>query len=78
MSSASSHQSFIHDGTGYEEVYSLGHEDHDSPSEDRSSSASSPSSRNDDLEMSDEEGSNDEPNNNDLPIQSIVGLNGLK
>ena len=78
MSNASSHQSFVHDGAGYEEVYPSGHEDHDSQSEERSPSASSPSSRNEGLEMSDEEGSNDGPNNNDLPIQSVVGPNGLR
>ena len=79
MSNASSHQSFVRDGASYEEVYPLGHKDHDSPCEERSPSASSPSSRNEGLEMSDEdEGSNDGPNNNDLPIQSIVGLDGLR
>ena len=33
MSSVSSNQSFVHDGTGYDEVYPSGHKDHDSPSE---------------------------------------------
>ena len=46
MSSASSHQSFVRDGAGYEEVYPSGHENHDSQSEERSPSASSSSSRN--------------------------------
>ena len=78
MSSASSHQSFVHDGAGYEEVYPSGHEDHDSQSEERSPSDSSPSSRNEGLEMSDEEGSNDELDNNDLAIQSVVGPDGLR
>ena len=78
MSNASSYQSFVHDGSGYEEVYPSGHEDHDSQSEERSPSASSPSSRNEGLEMSDEEGSNDRPGNNDLPIQYVVGPDGLR
>ena len=78
MSNASSHQSFVCDGAGYEEVYPSSHEDHDSPSEERSLSASSPSSRNKGLEMSDEEGSNDEPDNDDLQIQSVVGFDGLR
>jgi len=78
MSSASSHQSFVRDGTGYEEVYPSSHEDHDSQSEERSPFASSPSSRNEGLEMSDEEGSNEGPDNKDLPIQSVVGPNGLR
>ena len=77
MSSASSHQSFVRDGAGNEEVYLLGHEDHNSPSEERSPSTSSPSSRNEGLEMSDEEGSNDGPND-DLQIPSVVGPNGLR
>ena len=74
----SSHQSFVRDGTGYEEVYPSSHEDHDSQSEERSPFASSPSSRNEGLEMSDEEGSNEGPDNNDLPIQSAVGPDGLR
>ena len=63
---------------GYEEVYSSSHEDHDSQSEERSPSASSLSSRNEGLEMSDEEGSNDGPDNNDLPIQPVIGPDGLR
>ena len=59
-------------------MYLSGHEDHDSPSEERSLFASSPSSRNEGLEMSDEEGSNDKPDNDDLQIQSVVGANGLR
>ena len=59
-------------------MYPLSHEDHASPSKERSLSASSPSSRNEGLEMSDEEGSNDGPDNDDLQIQSIVGLDGLR
>ena len=50
MSSASSNHSFVHDGAGYNEVYPSGHKDHDSPSEERSSSASSPSLRDEGLE----------------------------
>ena len=78
MSTASSHQSFVRDRAGYEKVYPSSHEDHDSQSEERSPSASSPSSRNEGLEMSDEEGSNDGPDNNDLPIQPVVGPDGLR
>ena len=78
MSSASSHQSFVRDGASYEEVYPSGHEDHDSPSKERSPSTSSPSSRNEGLEMSDEEGSNDGPDNDDLQIQSVVGPDRLR
>ena len=59
-------------------MYLSGHEDHDNQSEERSLSTSSPSSRNEGLEMSDEEGSNDELDNNDLAIQSVVGPDGLR
>ena len=78
MSNASSHQSFVRDGAGYKEVYPSGHEDHDSLGKERSPSTSSPSSRNEGLEMSDEEGSNDGPDNDDLQIQSVVGPDGLR
>ena len=59
MSSASSNQSFVHDRTGYEEVYPTGYKDPDDLSE-RSSSTSSPSSKNEDMEVAEpEEGSID-------------------
>ena len=51
MSSASSNQSMVHDGMKYEEVYPSGHKDQESPGEDRSPSASSSSSANEDMEM---------------------------
>ena len=61
MSSASSNQSVVRDGVDYEEVYPSGHKDQESPSEERSSSASSPSSTNEDMEMVEpEEGFDDE------------------
>ena len=50
MSSASSNHSFVCDEAGYNEVYPSGHKDHGSPSEERSSSASSPSLRDEGLE----------------------------
>ena len=61
MFSASSNQSVVRDGADYEEVYPLGHKDQESPSEERSPSASSPSSTNEDMEMVDtEEGFDDD------------------
>ena len=58
MSSASSNQSFIRDGAGYEEVYPSGYRDPDDLREERSMSTSSPSSRNEDIEVAElEEGS---------------------
>ena len=60
MSSASSNQSFVRDMAGYEEVYPLGYRDPDDLSEERSPSASSSSSKNEDMEVVEpEEGSND-------------------
>ena len=76
MSNASSNQSVVRDGADYEEVYLLGHKYQESPSEDRSSPASSPSSTNEDMEMADpEEGSDDDE---EQPIQSVTSASGLK
>ena len=50
MSSASSNQSIVRDRVDYEEVYPSGHKDQESPSEDRSLSASSSSSTSEDVE----------------------------
>ena len=59
MSSASSNQSFVRDGAGYKEVYPSGYKDPNDLSE-RSPSASSPSSKNKDMEVAEpEEGSID-------------------
>ena len=43
MSSASSNQSFVHDGASYDEVFLLGQKDHDASSEEKNSSDTSPS-----------------------------------
>ena len=76
MSSASSNQSFIRDGTGYEEVYPSGYRDPDDLSEERSPSASSPSSKNKNMEVAElEEGSN---NGKDQWIKFVVGADGLR
>ena len=68
MSSVSSNQSFVRDGAGYEEVYPSGHNDHESPSEERSLSTSSSSSRDEDLEMDGPEDSRDGLDNAKPPI----------
>ena len=74
MSSASSNHSFVRDGAGYEELYSSGCRDPNELSE-RSLSAASPSSKNEDMELAEpEEGSND----GDQGIKSVVGANGLR
>ena len=70
MSSALSNQSFVRDGTGYEEVYLSGYRDPDDLSEERSPSVSSPSSKNKDMEVAKpEEGSDD---GEDQRIKSVV------
>ena len=75
MSSASSNQSFVRDEAGYEELYPSGYRDPDELSE-RSPSAASPSSKNEDMEMAElEEGSDD---NEEQRIKSIVGTNELR
>ena len=51
MSSASSNQLVVRDGVDYEEVYPSGHRDPKSPGEERSPSASSSSSTNEDTKM---------------------------
>ena len=57
MSSALSNQSFVRDRAGYEELYPSGCRDLDELSE-RSPSATSPSSKNEDMELAKpEEGS---------------------
>ena len=74
MSSASSNQSFVRNEAGYEELYSSGCRDPDELSE-RSPSASSPSSKNEDMELAEpEEGSDD----GGKGIKSVVGVDGLR
>ena len=76
MSSASSNQSFIHDETGYEEVYTSGYGDPNDLSEERSSSASSPSSKNEDMEVAEPEEGSDV--GEDQRIKSVVGADKLR
>ena len=76
MSSASSNQSVVCDGVDYEDVYPSGHVDQDSPGEDRSLSASSSSSTNEDTEMVEPvEISND---SEEQLLRSVIGTNGLR
>ena len=75
MSSASSNQSFVRDGAGYKEVYPSGYKDPNDLSE-RSPSASSPSSKNEDMEVAEpEEGFDD---GEDQRVKSVVGADGLR
>ena len=74
MSSASSNQSFVRDGAGYEELYSSGCRYPDELSE-RSPSASSPFSKNEDMELAEpKEGSDD----SEKRLKSVVGADGLR
>ena len=78
MSSASSNRSFVR-GAGYDEVYSSSQKDPDTSSEERSPSDTSPSSRDEGLEVDRPEGDSSE----DLdvvepPIQSVIGPDGLR
>ena len=76
MSSTSSNQSFVRDGAGYEEVYPSGYRDPEDLSKEMSLSASSPSSKNEDMEVAEpREGFDD---GEDQRIKSVVGANGLK
>ena len=71
MSSASSNQSVVHDGTNYEEVYPSGHKDQESPGKERSLSASFLSSTNEDMEMAEPEDASDD--GEEQQIRSVVG-----
>ena len=74
MSSASRNQSFVRDRAGYEELYPSGCRDPDELNE-RSPSATSPSSKNEDMELAEPEEGSD---NGDQGIKSIVGADGLR
>ena len=75
MSSATSNQSFVRDGTGYEELYPSGYRDPNDLSE-RSPSASSPSLKNEDMKLAEpEEGSDDGEKQR---IKSVVGTDELR
>ena len=77
MSSASSNQSCVRNGAGYDEMYLPGHKDPDISSEERSPSASS--LRDDDLEIERSEGgSSDGLIDDEPPIQFVIEPDGLK
>ena len=76
MSSASSNQSVIRDGAEYEEVYSFSHKDPESLGEERSPSAFSSSSTNEDTEMVEVEETFDD--SKDLPLGPVICADGLR
>ena len=76
MSSVSNNQSVVCDGVDYEDVYPFGHVDQESPSEDRSLSASSSSSTNEDTKMAKLVEISDD--GEEQTLRSIIGANGLR
>ena len=76
MSSALNNQSFVRNGAGYKEVYPSGYRDPDDLREERSPFASSPFSKNEDMEVAElEEGFDD---SEDQRIKSVVGADGFR
>ena len=67
MSSASSKQLYVREGAGYDEVYPLGQNDPNTSSEERVSSANSPSTEDDDLDRDGLESDSNEDIGNDEP-----------
>ena len=76
MSSVSSNQSVVRDGVDYEEVYLSDHVNQESPGEERSLSASSSSSINEDMEMAELEEFSDD--GEEQTLRSVMSANGLK
>ena len=76
MFSALSNQSVICDRANYEEVYSSGYKDQESLGEERSPSASSSSSTNEDMEMAKPKDTSDD--GEDEPLRSVIGADGLR
>ena len=76
MSNASSNQSVVRDETEYEEVYPSGHKDPESPGEERSPSASSSSSTNEDSEMVEPEDASDD--GEDQALGFVIGADELR
>ena len=74
MSNVSSNQSFVRDGAGYEELYPSGYKDPDELSE-RTPSATSPSSTNEDMELTEPEEGSDGSGEG---LKSVVGADELR
>ena len=75
MSSVSSNQLLVRDKAGYDEVFLSGKKDPNTSSEERSLSATSPTSRDEGLEMDRPEG-DEGVDDAEPPIQSIIGPDG--
>ena len=77
MSSVLSNQSFVPEGVGYDEVFPSGQNDSNTSSEERNPSATSPSTRDEDLDMDRLEGI-DGLIGVEHPTQFVIGPNGLR
>ena len=79
MSSASSEQSCVRKGAGYNEVYLLGQDDSGTSFEEKVSSANSPSMEDDDLEGDrSKSDSNEDIGNDEPPVRSVIGSDGFR
>ena len=79
MSSASSNQSCVCEGAGYDEVFQSSQNDPDTSSEKRNPSATSPSIRDEGLDTDRSEGdSTDGLDGVEPPIQFVIGPDGFR
>ena len=79
MSSVSSNQLCVYEEAGYDEVFPLGHNNPGTSSEERNLSVTSPSTRDEDLDMDRLEGdSTDGLIGAELPTQSVIGPDGFR
>ena len=79
MSSASSNQSCVREEVGYDEVFPSGHKDLGTSSEERNLSITSPSTRDEDLDMDRSEGdSTDGLIGAEPPTQSVIDPDGFR
>ena len=76
MPSTLSNQSVVRDEVDYKEMYPSGHVDQESLGEDRSPSASSSSSINEDMEMVETVEISDD--DEEPTLRSVIGANGLR
>ena len=81
LSEASSEQSCVYEGAGYDEVFSSGQDDPSTPYDERDPSANSPSMEEDkdlDVDWSEGDSNDDDLDNGEPSIQSIIGLDGFR
>ena len=80
MSSASSEQSCVREGAGYDEVFPLGQEDFNTSYDERDPLANSPSTENKDLDVDKLVGdsNNDDIDIGEPPIQLVIGPDGFR